>query len=390
MHWSNIIGQEKVIGLLKNSVAAERVAHAYLFHGIDGVGKLATALAFARVLQCAGCYSGVSCDSCQWALKFRHPDIQVMMPQPSDADPEDVIERLALLSQDEYAVVDYIRAPSLNRKNAPKSLKQPFYSIERINLELRNKMIMRPQQGRYRIAIILDIHTISEPAANAFLKLLEEPGPDTVFITLTRRKDLLLPTILSRCQHIAFSSLATDVITQALQERKNIDVHLAATVANISNGSYSRAVELAENEDLRYDRERILDFLRLAFTQKIGPKMALIEEFNQAGRNRIKNLLELLLGWMRDVSLYRTIGENAPIVNQDKQVEIAKFCGNLDNADLDAMIRLIEEARLLTESNVNTTLLLINLSSNLGQAMRGPHSGVLFKSLATLQPDLQS
>lgn len=390
MHWSNIIGQEKVIELLKNSVAAERVAHAYLFHGIDGVGKLATALAFARVLQCAGCHNGVSCQSCQWALKFRHPDIQVMMPQPSDADPEDVIERLALLSQDEYAVVDYIRAPSLNRKNAPKSLKQPFYSIERINLELRNKMIMRPQQGRYRIAIILDIHTINEQAANAFLKLLEEPGPDTVFITLTRRKDSLLPTILSRCQHIAFSSLATDVITQALQERKNIDVHLAATVANISNGSYSRAVELAENEDLRYDRERILDFLRLAFTQKIGPKMALIEEFNQAGRNRIKNLLELLLGWMRDVSLYRTIGENAPIVNQDKQVEIAKFCGNLDNADLDAMIRLIEEARLLTESNVNTTLLLINLSSNLGQAMRGPHSGVLFKSLTTLQPDLQA
>ncbi|MCY3614445.1 MAG: DNA polymerase III subunit delta' [Bacteroidetes bacterium] len=390
MHWSNIIGQEKVIELLKNSVAAERVAHAYLFHGIDGVGKLATALAFARVLQCAGCHNGVSCQSCQWALKFQHPDIQVMMPQPSDADPEDVIERLALLSQDEYAVVDYIRAPSLNRKNAPKSLKQPFYSIERINLELRNKMIMRPQQGRYRIAIILDIHTINEQAANAFLKLLEEPGPDTVFIALTRRKDSLLPTILSRCQHIAFSSLATDVITQALQERKNIDVHLAATVANISNGSYSRAVELAENEDLRYDRERILDFLRLAFTQKIGPKMALIEEFNQAGRNRIKNLLELLLGWMRDVSLYRTIGENAPIVNQDKQVEIAKFCGNLDNADLDAMIRLIEEARLLTESNVNTTLLLINLSSNLGQAMRGPHSGVLFKSLTTLQPDLQA
>ena len=390
MHWSNIIGQEKVIELLKNSVDAERVAHAYLFHGIDGVGKLAAALAFARVLQCAGCHNGVSCQSCQWALKFRHPDIQIMMPQPSDADPEDVIERLALLSQDEYAVVDYIRAPSLNRKNAPKSLKQPFYSIERINLELRNKMIMRPQQGRYRIAIILDIHTINEQAANAFLKLLEEPGPDTVFITLTRRKDSLLPTILSRCQHIAFSSLATDVITQALQERKNIDVHLAATVANISNGSYSRAVELAENEDLRYDRERILDFLRLAFTQKIGPKMALIEEFNQAGRNRIKNLLELLLGWMRDVSLYRTIGENAPIVNQDKQVEIAKFCGNLDNADLDAMIRLIEEARLLTESNVNTTLLLINLSSNLGQAMRGPHSGVLFKSLATLQPDLQA
>ena len=382
--WSSIIGQEKVIELLKNTLASERVAHAYLFYGIDGVGKLAVALAFARALQCAGCHKAEPCPSCKWALQLRHPDIQIMMPQPSNADPEEVAERIALLSQDEYAVVDFIRAPSLGRKNAPKSLGQAFYSTERINLELRNKMNMRPQQGRYRIAIILDIDTIHVRAANAFLKLLEEPGPDTVFIALTRRKDLLLPTILSRCQRIAFDSLAADVIAQALQERKGVEANLSVTAANMSGGSYSRAVELAGNEDLRHDRERILNFLRFAFTQKIDQQTALIEEFNQTGRNRTKNLLELLVNWMRDVSLYRTIGANAPIVNRDQHAEIARFCGNLGNADFDAMIHLIEEARLLTESNVNTTLLLINLSLNLGQAMRGPHNGMLFKPLTTL------
>ena len=75
------------------------------------------------------------------------------------------------------------------------------------------------------------------------------------------------------------------------------------------------------------------------------------------------------------------MGEKALITNQDQKEEIMKFNRNLQNADLDAMVRLVEEALLLTESNVHTTLLLVNLSSRLGQAMRAPHNGKLFNPL---------
>lgn len=387
MHWDSIIGQEKVTELLKRSVNSGRVAHAYLFHGMEGTGKRAVALAFARELQCEGHDGGEPCTSSREAALLEHPDIHVLIPEPSDAKPRDVAERIALLAEDPYAAVDFVRAPTLgSRKSASGRLKQAFYSVERINLHLRQKMTIRPSRGRYRIAIITDADAIREQAANTFLKLLEEPGPDTLFILTTSRKDLLLQTILSRCQHVAFENLSPDTISQALHERKGTEMGLAEIVANMSQGSYLRALELTQSEELRRDRDRVLTFLRLAFTERFVQQTDLIAEISQSSRDRIRNLLRLLLSWIRDVALYRAIGEDAPITNRDQKQAISKFSQNLQNADLNAMSCLIEEALLLSESNVNTTLLLMNLSLNLGKAMRSPHSGKLFQPLTNFHP----
>lgn len=387
MHWDSIIGQKKVIELLRRSVNSGRVAHAYLFHGMEGTGKRAVALAFARELQCEGYDGGELCTSSREAALLEHPDIHVLIPEPSDAKPRDVAERIALLAEDPYAAIDFVRAPTLgSRKSALGKLKQAFYSVERINLHLRQKMTMRPSRGRYRIAIITDADAIREQAANTFLKLLEEPGPDTLFILTTSRKDLLLQTILSRCQHVAFENLSPDTISQALHDRKGTEMGLAEIVANMSQGSYLRALELTQSEELRRDRDRVLTFLRLSFTERFVQQMDLITEISQSSRDRIRNLLRLLLSWIRDVALYRAIGDDAPITNRDQKQEISKFSQNLQSADLDAMSRLIEEALLLSESNVNTTLLLMNLSLNLGKAMRSPHSGKLFQPLTNFNP----
>ena len=380
MHWDHIIGQEQVVELLRRTIDSGNVAHAYLFHGMAGTGKCAVALAFAQALQCKGCTSAKKpCPSCKRSTWLQHPDIHVMMPEPSDASPADVEQRLALLAEDPYAAADFLRAPNLgSKKNESKRPKQAFYSVEQINRALRARMVLRPSLGAYRIAIVTDVDTIHERAANAFLKLLEEPGPDTMFILTTSRKDMLLPTILSRCQHVAFENLSPDTIAKALQERKEIDAKLADVAANMAQGSYLRALELTENEDLRKDRERVLMFLRLAFTGKFEQQTGLIAEISQSSQDGIRNLLKLLLSWIRDAALYRAMGEATFITNRDQEREISKFSNNLQNADLEAMAHLVEDALLLTYSNAHTTLLLVNLSSGLGQAMRARHSGKLF------------
>lgn len=386
MYWNNIIGQEKVVDILKHSVDAGRVAHAYLFHGKDGTGKRATALALAKQLQCQGCGGTPPCSACRHAELLQHPDILVLMPEPSDAKPQDTAERIALLAEDPYAAVDFVRAPGLgSRKSAGTRLKKAVYSVDRINLQLRQKMTIRPMNGAYRIAIITDVDAINKQAANAFLKLLEEPGPDTLFILTTSRKDLLPQTIISRCQHVAFESLSPEIISRALRNRKGVEAGLAEIVANMSQGSYLRALELTESEEFRDDRQRVLTFLRLAFIGKIGQQADLIGEISQSSRDRIRNLLKLLLSWIRDVVLYREAGEDAPITNRDQKQEISKFSQNLRSADLDAMFRLVEDALRLTELNVSTTLILLNLSQSLGRAMRRPHSGKLFKPLASFR-----
>lgn len=384
MYWDRIIGQKRVIDLLKSAVDTGRVAHAYLFHGMDGTGKRAAAFAFAHALQCNGCDKTPPCSLCIQAQELQHPDIHILMPQPSDVKPQDVQRRINLLAQDPYAAVDFVRAPDLeSSKSSAKPLKQSFYSVDRINLDLRSKMILRPSVGHHLIAIITDIDAIHERAANGFLKLLEEPGPDTIFILTTSRKELLLPTILSRCQHVGFENLSAEEIKTALINRSGVAPNIADLVSQMSQGSYMRALQLGQNEELKHHRKQILTFLRLSFSGKFDEQTSLIGEISRSSRDGVKNMLRLLLNWIRDVALYKTLGDKAPLTNIDQTMEISKFCQNLQSADLDAMSQLTEEALELTESNVNTTLLLINLSFCLGKAMRSSYPIRLYTPLTT-------
>ena len=383
MHWDQVIGQENIVALLQRAVSSDRVAHAYLFHGPDGVGKRSVALALSRVLQCSGCTTETTCRPCSKILRLVHPDVQILLPQPSDAEPEDVAERLKLMAKDAYQDVDFVRAPAIVRTGSASSSKQAFYAVERIAGTLGHTMNLSPREGTYRIAIITDCETMRVQAANAFLKLLEEPGSQTVFVLTTSRLDLVLPTIQSRCQRIAFPPLSSKDIATELARRDGVATERANTAASMANGSFTRARALAQDEDLGRDRALVLDILRFAFTGNIERQAEIVETLAREGREQVKNLLSLMLSWIRDLGLYRVLGAEAPIVNIDQRSSVERFCRNVPDADLEAMASLVEEARRMIEGNVHQRVLLITLTQALGKAMHGPHEGRLYVPLTT-------
>src|SRR5690606_11296350 len=120
-----------------------------------------------------------------------------------------------------------------------------IYHVERIREEITQTMSFRPVEGRYKITIMTDADLLNDSAANAFLKLLEEPTPRSVFILTSRRPDQLLPTILSRCQRVRFDPLAPELIEEALITRKGVDPEFASAVARMADGSYADALDLA-------------------------------------------------------------------------------------------------------------------------------------------------
>ena len=156
----------------------------------------------------------------------------------------------------------------------------------------------------------------------------------------------------------------------------------ASALARMADGSYTRALDLAENEDLMTDRALVVELLRLSYTQRVDKLAALIEQVGRMGRERVKGILRLVLGWIRDLVLYRTMGTDTALVNVDQAEAVARFVVGVPHADLEAMVRLVEEALELVERNVHLTLTLTTLSQALGQAMRGPHSGRLYVPLA--------
>jgi DNA polymerase-3 subunit delta' len=212
---------------------------------------------------------------------------------------------------------------------------------------------------------------MNETAANAFLKLLEEPPPQTVFLLTTSRPEQLLPTIVSRCQRLRFDPLLPGSIETALQERGNMAPEKASMLARMADGSYSRAVELAENRDLMTSRTLVLQYLRAAFTLDVSKLSEHADEIAGQGRERVKSVLRLLLRWVRDLMLYRTLGDDAPLVNVDQAEAIARFCDNLPHADLEAMVAAVEQAIDLTERNVRRRLVLMSLGYALSRAMHG-------------------
>ncbi len=378
MQHSNIVGQERVVHTLKRTLVSGRVAHAYIFHGPDGVGKKAAAFALARALQCVSLVDGEACNvcgPCSKALKGLHPDIHVLMPTTNDATHDDISARLMALAQDPYVIVDFQRRPTLDG-TATSSNKQVYYSVEMVNESLRRPMSFHRVEGEYRVGIILDADKMKTEASNAFLKLLEEPGSKTVFILTTDRIDHILPTILSRCQQMRFDTLSVAEITEALMQRDLVDEQSGPVIARMADGSLSRALDLAGSEELPLVRDEVLSFLRLSFQGRGDVVTSAVDSLSSMGREHTKFFLLVMLGILRDLFLLSGAQSTELIVNVDQIETLSKFVGNLPDARIDYMIEAVEQVSYLLERNVNTRLALIALSRVLSNAMRGDRAEI--------------
>ena len=397
MSWDRLIGRVRTTETLSQAVSTGRVAQAYLFHGPDGTGKRAAALAFAQALQCersrsreAGANASACgrCLACTKAARGMHPDIHVYLPYPKggreDSLPADYCERLQQLWQNPYAPIDYRRLAKLGGQGQA-SNKQVEYRLKQLET-LRHEVGFQPTEGTYAVGIMLQADAMREKAANAFLKGLEEPPERTVLILLAERADRMLPTVLSRCQRIRFDPLPADAIEVALREREAVPPERAAFVARMADGSYTRALSLMASEDLAERRALALDFLRAAYSGHPNRLAPLVEQIGALGREGVKELFGLLLGWIRDLVLFQATGSASVLVNVDQAEAIGNFVAALPKAHMQGMSDLVEEAIGRIEGNVHTGLVLTVLAHALQEAMHGTPRNQLFAPLTEPVP----
>ena len=391
MNRAQIIEQGRVMDVLERAISSERIAHAYLFHGPKGIGKRAVALAFAQSLLCnePGPSACGQCDACRKVDHMVHPDLHVYFPYPTDTSTSDIAERLSLLARDPYAEIGYGRRPSLSDPGKS-SNKQALYTVKRINEEIKRAMAFRAHHGRYKIALILDADAFRIEAANAFLKVLEEPSPHTVFILTTSRMDRILPTILSRCQQLRLDLLSSASIEQALIDRKGIPAKTASPLARMAAGSYTRAQELAANESLMEQRALVVHYFRKTFINDRNALTDVIETLQSSGRSQVRAFLQLLQTWIQDLIHFKERQEEAQLVNIDQVEPIRNFCHRVPGARMDVMFTLVEEAIYLLDRNVHLLLLLEVLATALHRAMQGQERIRIVADLADPQGALMT
>ncbi|MEZ4695475.1 MAG: DNA polymerase III subunit delta' [Rhodothermales bacterium] len=385
MGWEKLLDQVGAQNALRHSIENDRVSHAYLFFGPDGSGKRAAALLFAQSLLCLNRAAGQAdpCETCAACLKVKrmtHPDVHFLMPYPGEDPPDDFRKRLDMLAVEPYRTLDYSRRPSIDDLSQT-SNKQTIYEVRRVHDELIREMSFRPVEGAYKIAIITDADRLQKAGANAFLKRLEEPFADTIFILLTVRPDRLLPTIVSRTQKVQFDRIATDTIARYLTSI-GTDASDAALISRMSDGSLSRAIDLADHSELRSGREVVVDFLRVSFVDDADATEEAVRLLAGQGREQVKLYLQLLLAWIRDLLILRQTGDESTLVNVDQIDAIRSFVAKLPDADVARMVSLIEEGLHLVERNVNATSVLRSLGIGLRDAMKGRPGGNLYQPLA--------
>jgi len=229
MSFKDIKGQDNQIAYLKRAIDKKSVAHAYLFSGIDGVGKSLAATNFAKTLNCERNESD-SCDVCASCRKIEnknHPDIFRITPDET----QKVIK------------IASIRAMS-----------------ERLSL--------RAYEARWKVFIIEDAHLMTEEAANSLLKTLEEPAAQSVIMLTTSNTSGLLETVVSRCQILKFSPLSSEIIENILIKKFGLQKDAASFMSRFLNGGIDKGAIVEGDDFIEWKNTLIDEFMNRSFLKE--------------------------------------------------------------------------------------------------------------------------
>ena len=259
---SDLIGQARATAVLSTAIRRERVAHAYLFRGPEGVGKSTAARLFAQTLNCEAAERAAGeacgeCRSCRLIAKGNHPDVRLVT--------------FALNREGKKRTeisIDQIRQNPREPHETPRPLVQDA--------------ILRPALGGRKVYIIDPADRMNPAAANALLKVLEEPPPYVILVLVSSQPAALLPTVLSRCQQVTFQLAGSAAIEERLQSL-GVEPATAASLAALSGGRVGWAISASRRPEVLEVRRALLDLCAAVPSLPLPAGLRLAEEIKQQG-----------------------------------------------------------------------------------------------------------
>jgi DNA polymerase-3 subunit delta' len=312
---STLVGHEWALSLLLNGLTSGRVSHATLIVGPPNIGKTTLARTFAQALNCTDTTArpcGV-CISCRKVVSGNHPDVRIL--------------------------------------DAPG---QPL-KIDQVR-ELQHDLSLSPYEGAWSVAILCEFERATPEAANALLKTLEEPPSYVVLLLTATEADLLLPTIVSRCQLLALRTLPVSRVKEALMARWGVDEPLAELLAHLSGGRLGWAVSTLQDKAALVRRDEDLDHLLALAGQSRVERLAYAATLSRSPK-QAEETLALWMSWWHDVLLVAA-GAGVPLRNLDRTDSLREQARQLTLEQARRMVEQIGFIRRSLDQNVNLRLAL--------------------------------
>jgi len=373
LKFKQLIGQQEAILKIQEAIEHERMPHALLITGPQGVGELPFATAIAQYVNCLMPEQGDSCGRCSNCLKIQkgvHADIRYIYP---------IISRKEggrqLLSQDFYQdfLSLYLKDPYMSQAQWQRALggenKQLMISVHEVR-ELKRSIFLKAFEAPYKVVIFWQADLINMQGANAFLKLLEEPPDRTLLLLTSSQPDQLLNTILSRCQQLRLKRIDTDAIALYMTKEKELEAQQATEIAAIAEGSLGNALEMLEESTTALS-EAYMQWMRAVY---LGNYVKITDQLTpivESSKEVQKLFLATALKKMRDALCFHLEAANLAYTPPQEQAFQQKFSQFVSPEKVTTIADMIEQSLYHITGNANARMTLTTLSLNMHQILRG-------------------
>ena len=367
MTW-DIIGQERAIAVLRRAVEDEsRLSHAYLFAGPERVGKATAARRFAQALNCdrhpANQDPGGQGFLASTENAAAEPG-EARPPEDGDTDwaPCGECRTCRLIAEDKYADVEFVGVGGICEETEHRDHSADGSRDIRIcQIRRLQKVVSRaPFEARYRVIIIDPADALTQDAANAFLKTLEEPPPSVVMVLITAREGALRETVRSRCRRVGFSGVPRAQIEAVLQERWQAEPELASRLARLAQGRLGWAVAALEDDRLLIDRDEVIDEIEVLLAggdeERFGYAASLGARYPRDPAT-VRSSLAVWEAWWGDVLLVAA-GQESLAAETERLDMLRSHAAQYGVAGAVTALNAVADARRHLEEHASPTLAL--------------------------------
>jgi DNA polymerase-3 subunit delta' len=364
LFFSSIIGQEAIKQRLIATVQEQRIPHALLLCGGEGIGKLPLAIAFAQYVCCEHRTPTDSCGSCPSCVKFAklaHPDLHFVFPIIKPEGKQSVVcddfiaEFRNFVLEHPYGTVnEWINGIGSGKQGM-------IYEAE--SGEILRKLNLKTYESEYKVMIIWQPEKMNITCANKLLKILEEPPEKTLFLLVSEMPDMLLATIQSRTQRINIPQIERAALEEALHKKFSLTPESASNVARIANGNYRKAEEMIESSDEnQFNLEQFIFLMRTAYARKVKEMKQWSEMMSKIGRERQKSFFVYAQKMVRENFILNLHEEDLNYLNNNEETFSQRFAPFINERNIETIMTDLAIAERHIEGNVQAKMVFFDLS----------------------------
>lgn len=364
MQFKDIIGQDIVKSQLRRSVLEERISHAQMFYGTEGVGKLALAIAYAQYISCLNRTEQDSCGQCASCKKYEkliHPDLHFVFPVVKTPKYKDPVSD-HFLNEWRKRIVEnpYFNLEQWFDEIGVENAQGMIYSHE--SDEIIRKLSLKTFEGEYKVMIIWLPEKMHVVAANKLLKMIEEPPSKTLFLLVSEDIDRIIGTIRSRTQLVKVGKIDNTSMLNKISNWPEATEYDANEMVHLAGGNLIQARGLLQkNEHQAYYFKKFVELMRLTYSRKLVELFDFVDEVSGLGRERQKMLLNYSSRLVRENFIFNFKKSDMSYLSKEEKSFSQKFSPFINERNVIKIADEFERAHQHISMNGNGRIIFMDL-----------------------------